>query len=184
MKIIGIVGIFDQEIAGNRFWHGFEEGFKNELGVTDFVVEHVFYLPWQSKKITDFSHDILKKYDKGDEILLVGHSFGGVIACAIAPQFSVSAVRAVVTINSPHKITAFYKYFNSTQKTLSMPVISFGSIFDYLVPFFLTRYPGDHHFTLFANHLFAFLLSKRPARRIARKTREILDAQRMFDALT
>ena len=173
MKIIGIVGILDLPGSEDRLWKHLRIAFEEQFPNAEFVVEHAFYLPWQGEKMRIFADSILKKYDVGDDIILIGYSLGGIIACTIAPEFSKSRVQKVVTIGTPHKLNFFYRMLNADPVKLPMPVFTFAGILDPFVPWFLTQYQGNTHTNVFSDHLLGFILSAHPASVIAQKVAKL-----------
>ncbi len=174
MKIIGIVGIVDFRQLEDALWRHFRLAFKEQFPDYEFVVEHSFFLPWQSKRMVAFADSIVAKHDTGEDIMFLGYSLGGVIACAIAPRFKKSRVSAIVTVDAPHKMKVFFRFFGVVPHPLPFPVITFSGVFDIIVPWFLTRYPNSLHTYLFSDHMWSLLLSQHPAEVIAKKTRELL----------
>lgn len=173
MKTVGIVGITDWRI-GDRMWRNLEEACRQAFPIGEFAVEHTWYLPWEKAKILSYADHIIEKHDTGEDVLFLAHSFGGVIACAIASRFTKSRVLGVVTINSPHKIQRFYNYFTATPQPLTVPTITFASIFDPVVPFFLTKYPGSTHFFLYSEHFYMFVWTKFLSKIVAEKIQKTL----------
>lgn len=176
MKIIGIVGILDFPQSEDRVWKNLRLAFAEQFPSADFCVEHALYLPWQTKKISSFADSILEKHDSGGDVLLLGYSTGGIIACEIAREFEKSRVRAVVTICAPHKIPRFNTIRPPRSATLQMPVLTFAGLFDPFVFFGLSTHPDGVHTNLMTDHLFWFFLSKRPAMAVAQRTRRFLTA--------
>ena len=89
----------------------------------------------------DFTDSILKKHDKeGDDVIFVGFSWGGVIACRLSHKMKQSNIVGIITINTPH---VFIK--DKCQEII--PVASFGPVCDLSDPFSFTR--GGRHHTLF-----------------------------------
>jgi len=107
MKIVCVVGVLNFSNSEHRLWENFSIAFGNQFPDAEFIVEHSFYLPWQISRIKKYANEIVKKYDTGEDVMLVGYSLGGVIVCAIAPRFKKSQVQCVVTINTPQ--TAQYQ---------------------------------------------------------------------------
>lgn len=174
LKIIGVVGMLDNPHVGARLWQFMGEAFLHEFPDATFTTEHLFYFPWQKSKIQRLAEKILDKHDTGEELILLGHSLGGIIACAIAPKFKHSKVKCVVTVSSPHKLHFLYRFLDAEPTQLPFPVITFADTFDTVVPSFLSRYPGSIHGSLLADHLFWFLFSKRPSTIIAKKVRALV----------
>ncbi len=156
MRIISIVGILDSPHDECGFWQKFRSAFEDQFPYAKCTVEHAFYLPWQRKKIQAFAHSILDKYDAHEDVMLVGYSLGGIIACAIASQFKKSRIRCVVTVCSPHGMTFYYRWLHAELTPLSMPVFTFSGSLDFVVPGFFARYPNSIHTSLPSDHLFCF----------------------------
>ncbi|MDP2648676.1 MAG: alpha/beta fold hydrolase [bacterium] len=171
MKIVGIVGVLYLPKSEGRVWRNLRCAYEEEFPGCEFVVEKMLYLPWQKTKMRAFAQRILERHDHGQEIILLGYSLGGVIACAIAERFAKSRVRAVVTIVAPHRVGLFYRALGTKRHLLRMPVFTFTGLFDVFVPRFLTMYPGNIHADLRSDHLLFFILSQEPARAVARGTR-------------
>ena len=172
MKIIGIAGILEfPKKSDGRLWKKLRNAFNKHIPNAEFVFEGVFYFPWEKTKICNFSESVINKHDTGEDIILVGYSFGGIIATAIAERFKISHVRMVVTIVTPHKIKIFSRMLGYS-KEAPVPIISFGGIFDLVVPCSITKHPrSKQHIRLLSDHLILFLFSCRPAERIARVTK-------------
>ncbi|MEK9182065.1 MAG: hypothetical protein AAB781_00545 [Patescibacteria group bacterium] len=176
MKIIGIAGILEfPKKSEGRLWMNFRNAFNRHIPDAEFVVEKLFYFPWQKTKILNFSESIINKYDTGEDIIFVGYSFGGIIATAISERFKMSHVRMIVTVMTPHKIKIFSRMLGYS-KEVPVPIISFGALFDIIVPCFITKHPRSRlHIQLLSDHLILFLFSCRPAERIARVTKTWID---------
>jgi pimeloyl-ACP methyl ester carboxylesterase len=173
MRIIGIVGIWDFPPRPHiDMWNYLRLAFKEKFPDATFEVEHLWYQPWEGKKIRGFADHLVDKHDTGEELILLGHSMGGVIATSIAPRFKRSRVRVVVTVFAPHKFLfgLFSSILSNTERVGSIPVLSFGARFDYLV-WWGAKYPAaEKYIKMSSDHLFCLLFSKKPAREIAEET--------------
>ena len=175
MQIVGIVGMLDIAPAGVPFWKRFESAFKKEFPEASFDMERHFYFPWQRDKIRTYARAIVERFDTGEEVILVGHSWGGVIAASIACNFTKSPVRLVVTVAAPHRIKIFYQWLGGSLEYVCAPIVSFECAFGILVPFFIARHPkASFSKVLFAGHLVSFLLPVY-AKIIAKAARMIFD---------
>lgn len=177
MRIVAVVGIWDFQRLYGRLWKNFELAFVKEFPQARFTVEHLWYSPWQGKKMRTFAADIVRKYDDGGEdIILLGYSMGGVIATAITPKFTKTKVRAIVSVWGPHTFLwgLFSRMLGSNLQKLSAPVISFSARLDYFVPWG-ARYPAALvHKKLWCDHLLGLLLSGGSAKTIAQTTKTAL----------
>ena len=177
MRIVIIVGIWTfHNLYGPIFKH-YKAAFANEFPHAQLSVEYLWYSPWQGQKMRNFADHILRKYDTGEEILLVGYSIGGSIACAIAPRFKHSAVRAVVTVFAPHTFLwgIFSRMLNVDLRRIPVaPVFSFEGRLDWAVLWGAKHPRARKHAKLWCDHLFGLLFSQKPAEKIAKITRETL----------
>jgi len=174
MRVIGICGIWDNFLY-DRVWQHFAEAFGKQFPGSSFATERLWFWPWQKNKMLDFANRIIAKYDDGEEIMLLGWSMGGVIATSIAPKFTKSYVRAVVTVFSPHRFLfgLFSKMLGSIPERLGkIPVVSFSAIpIDELV-WYGARYPGAiKHVNILSDHGLALIFSPKPAATIAEAVR-------------
>jgi pimeloyl-ACP methyl ester carboxylesterase len=177
MRIVGIVGIVDLKRKRDSLWQRLEVAFKDSFPDARFECLHVFYLPWQGKRMREYAQAIVENYDDGEDTILLGYSMGGVIASVIASRFTKSRVKLIITIESPHRFKMFYQLLGSSKYPThdTIPLISFGALFDIFVPWFVSKHPHavEHH-KLYGDHLFWFIMSKRPATIIAHRAYEVL----------
>ena len=121
-----------------------------------------------------FADSIVAKYDTGEELVLVGWSMGGVIACAIAGRFRKSRVQALATIFSPHRypFTLFPRMLDSGKDWIrSIPVVSFAGTFDVVVPWG-AKYPTAlMHTKILSDHVLGLIFSHKPAKIITQTVR-------------
>ena len=177
MKIVGIVGIIDLGLRGNRLWCNMRDALAREFPNTEFALERRFYLPWQAQKMRAFADSIVAKHDTGEELILLGYSLGGIIACAIAPRFVRSNVRLIATVGTPHQLAFLRRMLAPTGAPYATPDITFSGVLDPVVLWFLTDVPGSKRVSLLSDHLLCFLLSSRPAAAVARGMRSFLEAK-------
>lgn len=174
MKVLFITGIFDAFERDGNMWGVLRREFASSLPGSESVVAHRFFAPWQGKKMRSFGEDTLKEHDTGEDLILVGHSLGGLLACAIAPRFTRSKIVCVVTLSTPHRI-GFFRRMLGVPPALAVPVLSFGSLFDVFVPAVLTRHEkAILHQNLFSGHIVGLFGNPGPARRIARSVATFL----------
>lgn len=177
MRIVAIVGIWNFRTAYGRLWKNFELAFAKEFPQAQFSVEYLWYSPWQRQKIRNFADSIVRKYDDGgEEVMLLGYSMGGVIATAIAPKFAKTKVRALISVFGPHTFLfgLFSWMLRSRPEVCLTPVLSFRAKFDCMV-WWGSFYPrAVKHITVYSDHLFWLLFSKRPTQIVARATKKFL----------
>lgn len=138
MRVVMVNGIrTDPELD----WQTFGNAFKRVLPEASF---HVETEPWcklrEISRFRAFTERLVAKYDDGEDLLLVGHSLGGVIACAMQTRLVRTRVIGITTIHSPHRF--FFgictKLFGAGNVTA--PVLSFQGLHDELV-WWGTRHP-------------------------------------------
>ncbi len=170
MKIIGIVGIlnmFPEE--QDRFWIGLREAFAQTHPDAPFILERQFYVPWQKKRIQQYTDLLLEKYDTGEELLLIGHSMGGLIALTLAQRLTQSTICATVTIGSPFKPALLRRFLDVPEPPHDTHLLCCYGIFDPLVPFVCARHPSASTLALWSDHFIWFFLNKKPANTIAQE---------------
>jgi len=176
MHIIFVVGVWYFPKAYAAMPKRIEEELKKKFPDATFEIELMWYWPWQREKMRKWAEDLVEKYEirKGN-ILLIGHSMGGIIATAIAPRLKNAL--AVVTMFAPH--TTLWGLFSwmlgaSLEGLGHIPVLSFQARFDGLV-LWGSEYPkAIRHCKLKSDHLLWLLLSNEPAEVIANETAKLL----------
>lgn len=89
--------------------------------------------------------EILAKYDAGAQLILLGHSMGGVIARGVTHMYNYDSqtIRGIVTLNTPHnypvfahsmRLNNYYRMLNTRNETAEgtlngIPVVSVGGGF-------------------------------------------------------
>lgn len=161
MKIVLIAGTWYRKKAYESIWRHLRRSLEERYPGVEIVAESVWYQPWEIEKISAFNESILKKYDTGEDLVLIGHSMGGITACGIAPKFKMSRVLCIATIFSPHTLGRWIPFLNFTKQLFpeSLPLkttmLSFGGLFDPLVWSFFTKHPkAVHHEVLPSDHRF------------------------------
>ena len=138
MKVLMINGIrTDPDLK----WETFAAAFKRWLPEATF---HVETEPWcklrEVGRFRAFTKRLIEKYDDGEDLLIVGHSLGGVIACAMQPRLNKSKVLGITTIHSPHRFIFSICTHLFRASDVSAPVLSFQGLHDMLV-WWGTRHP-------------------------------------------
>src|SRR6202451_178499 len=100
MRIIGINGVWYFE---NPIWDTLVPAFKSRFPEAEFRVEEdTGCWPTEILRMRCFVDNLVQKYDDGIESLIIGHSMGGIHACALAKRLHRTKVRGIATIFSPH----------------------------------------------------------------------------------
>jgi len=170
MKIISVSGTLDNSKRFPRFWKNLEDSFAKYFPKARFILHTSQYLPWETEKMKSYGKEIVALFDDGEDIILLGHSIGGVIATIISLKFKKSKVRLLVTLNSPHKLESLYKKIdeNFDMEKVKVPTASFSSILDPIVPFFIAKHPkGNIHNFFIAEHVTTFIFFPKLCDKIA-----------------
>lgn len=166
MRIIGISGVWGYR---NPVLWTMAEAFVAKYPGAWFVAEEEADChPWQIGRLRRLTERIVEKYDDGTDVLFVGHSMGGVVACAAAQQFRHSRVRGVVTIFSPHEfLLGIFPALLGARGSVPAPLVTFAAWRDSLV-LWGARHPHTHaHTVLDSNHFTNLVGNRELARRIA-----------------
>ena len=173
MRIICIEGLWHEET--HPVWINLEIAFRREFAPEEFVIERERNLRLRERKrIHEYADRIVETHNDGEELLLVGHSFGGIVACMIAGRFTRSRVLGTATIFSPHRLPSIFVGPRRDRQPL-VPIISFGGRRDYVVPRFLTEHPhAGKHILLPVDHWKDIAADIRYAELIANETKEFV----------
>ncbi len=150
MRIIGIGGLWSDK---NAMWITVEKAFRNEFPSANFFIEEEPYLQlYEACRTRALADRIVSNHDTGEDVILVPHSFGGLIACSITNRFQRSSVVGIASIFAPHLLGLSFLVPCSHGEPRA-PIVSFGGKWDYVVPSIFTRHPRSiAHVTLNSNH--------------------------------
>lgn len=175
MRIIGINGVWCND---NPIWNTLRPAFLEQLPGSEFVVEEEKDCwPYEIDRLLQFGRNIVKRHDTGEDMLLVGHSMGGVTACAIADQFQHSRICGIVTIYSPHSTyLGVFTLLLQASQMLRVPIVTFGAWKDELLWFgWGTSHPQSKAHTLLKSDHYLDLVQKPAiAATIARESKRLL----------
>jgi hypothetical protein len=122
-----------------------------------------------------FADRILERYDDGEDTLLVGHSIGGVTACAISDRIRKSRARGVVSIFAPHRfLGGVFARSLRVPREIRVPVITFEAQRDRLVWWGAKHPQSVMHTVLATNHLHDLINDHWHADKIAEETKKAL----------
>ncbi len=142
-------------------------------------VERRWYFPGDFITKWRFVSDIVREYDRPGRLLIGGHSFGGILACAVAARMRRADVVGVITVFSPHLMCwGAGSLMLGAHVPYGIPVVSFGATNDDIVYEAYTEYPQARaHVRVDTDHEGGLLTDPRIARGIAMKSREYLAMQ-------
>ncbi len=128
-------------------------------------VEHELkmYSFWEYDVMNQFVDDIVQRHDKPGELLLVGHSLGGVLACAVAVRCVHAKLRGVVTIFSPHDMFKgkFTNELSAKELPPHVPILSFQARFDHMVPWGSKHKSSKLHVVFQTDHTWGLITTSR-----------------------
>jgi pimeloyl-ACP methyl ester carboxylesterase len=182
MKIVLIAGTWYREDVYLSIWGNIQSALKYQYPEASFVCKQAVYHLWNLDIMKSLGNSIVAEEDTGEDILLLGHSMGGIIACGIASKFKKSRVVGVVTIFSPHMLGKVIPGLDYTRilfgkrEKIPAPVISFGGAIDPLVWSMFTAHPNAlHHEILWSDHRFLLGSSQEVSDRIANVVRDFVE---------
>ncbi len=167
MRILFIPGINMMRSALNGWKRDLSRAFPNIeiLYLDDYFYQH-------------FRHHIIQKIVKqGVQVvqdkkptIIIGYSFGGIIAKAIIAKAKSANIIHLITMASPHTMNAFglkaaKQYISAPEKILNIPTKTYGGYFDPIVPYPFTSLKKENHTNLLVEHL-AFIYSKKVRKKI------------------
>lgn len=134
-----------------------------------------FLHPWQFSRMNAFCNRMVRKHDIGGDILIVGHSMGGVMGYEIAKRFKHTRVVGVATIFSPHTFLGgmFPKKLGThvCETGKDIPVVSFQARIDQIVWWGAEHPDAIYHEYVLSDHRFALQYVPSIARKIAQSIR-------------
>ncbi len=175
MRIVGISGVWSNE--NKNPWKNLGAAFLDVFPSAQFSVEEEYFChPWEIERLRSFTAEVVAKHDDGERLLLVGHSMGGVIACASSPSFKRSPVCGIATIFSPHRSWGgvFTQSLNSRALSADVPIVSFAAKYDELVWWGAEHPQALEHIKLHSNHLTDIVHNKQVSETIAKETKRVL----------
>jgi|GEM_PF-2992647 len=125
------------------------------------IVMEKTYVFTQHGAIQSIRDQVLEILADGQPTVLIGHSYGGIIAVAVywlAKNAGLTNITKLITVVSPHTLEAPGLQESrdavgySLQDIKDIPMYTFGARFDHLVPNKFTHYPGARHSNLLSSH--------------------------------
>jgi pimeloyl-ACP methyl ester carboxylesterase len=118
----------------------------------------------------------LRDLPQGEEVILLGHSFGGVIAHSLSTE-SCKRVEKLLTVASPHNVPLnWFKKIQANLNYQKTPAVeaqySFGCYLDMVVPFIFTKSKNSKHKNFLALHN-TLLKDKNFIKKILKITKEL-----------
>ena len=168
MRIVMPCGILDDD-SKTPMWVNLSKAFADEYGIRA-SVERAQYHFTDQERMLEFRDYLVTKYDTGEPVMFVGHSMGGIIACAAAARMVRSRVIGIVTIHAPHTyVFGYFVHVLGAYVPRGIPIVSFGAREDWVVPRLFARHPrAIFHRTLPRGHHGGLIDEPRFARIIAR----------------
>lgn len=143
MMVIQVSGLWTYKCP---IWPNIRKAYEKYLPAARFRIAEIAYCQPVDLRIPHLIRSVVKHCRDAGDLLLIGHSMGGIWAHEIAQELA-PQVRGIVTIFSP------LAYMNC-EKNSAIPIVSFGATRDELVPARKTRHPlSCEHEDLECNHL-------------------------------
>jgi len=182
-RIIYVPGILTPpELQALRFVSVAEEMFPER----EVVCLRKLYIYPQHEVLKSIKQEVLDLLSDGKPTIIIGHSFGGIIAVAAAQEAARKRqgnILRVVTLASPHNLPMpkrITKLFSADSlridiqrardvlgyryEELTVPVYTHGARFDHVVPHKYTHFPGEVSHTLAWGSHSGFWLNPRSRR--------------------
>lgn len=177
MRLVAIGGILDSDF-NQGMWVNVGNALREYYPALTVSAQRTWYWPWQFAEMRRLIDHIVATYDTGEDLILAGHSLGGVLMCAAAPRFKKSRVVGVVTLFAPHTYLfgIFSKMLGCTP--LTVPVVSFKAWFDLMSPWGTRHAQSVRHTRLLTDHQFGLVKNKKLAATIAQIVAEELKVRR------
>ncbi len=152
-----------REILVEKFPH-------SEIHIID-----IFYSSKDLKKILEVKEKVLKILEENKSTILIGHSFGGLLAVSgyLENIKKRNNIKKIITMGSPHILNSKKRkkiktFLNYEIANIEIPVFTFGGYFDGIVFFTKTKYKNSFHKNYFVKHN-SFLFSKKIIKKVLNK---------------
>lgn len=143
MMVILVSGLWTYQCP---IWPNIRSAYERYLPSARFEIAEIAFCQPVDWRIQNLIRSVIKHCRDAGDLLLIGHSMGGVWAHEIARELA-PQVRGIVTIFSPLG-------YMKCEKNTAIPIVSFGATRDELVPARKTRHPQSwEHEDLECNHL-------------------------------
>lgn len=178
VKIIYVSGLLPRKKAAKGVEKLITKYLKEEFENVVFLNPIVYFYN-STQKVLKMKQDLHTEITKSsDEVILIGHSYGGVIIGSLELK-KYKNITQIIVIASP--INSFSKLydlivpgFKKTRKELQFRKENFvkekthsiGFYFDFIVPVFMTKVKGVYHKNYFAEHFLYFYFSRTFFRKI------------------
>ncbi len=170
----GILGLFDKKyhnvpfdriificgISANKYsLAGWNKMLLRLFPDTEIIIMRKYYVYNKTEKVEEFLQEITQELSKKQKTLLIGYSFGGMLAkTAISRLKDIKHILCLVTLATPHKMHNFgideaIKNF-SIPESVDVTTLTFGGNLDAVVPLKYTEMKNSKaHYTLPCTHL-------------------------------
>ncbi len=165
MRILFICGINNYE------WQlkGWKKDLSSLLPENEVIFLSQWYLHPQRKKINTLVQKGISIMEDCKPTIIIAHSFGGILAKSIIAQSKNHNIQKLITMASPHQMNMLKlkeaKTYLQTPESVNTKTLTFGGIFDPIVPFWKTHTKNSIHKNFWCNH-WSFLYSKKIRKKI------------------
>jgi pimeloyl-ACP methyl ester carboxylesterase len=166
-RIVIIEGLWRYD---NRLAIALERGLRKQFPGVIIVCESIYGCwPFEINRLIKFVECLAHKYDDGIRTMFLGHSFGGIIACALDGMLMNTPIAGIVTVCSPHEyMFGIFPYKIGADHKLEAPIITFGARYDVVVPWGSCHPQSREHQELLCDHRYWMICNEIHAERIAR----------------
>ena len=170
MRIVIVEGLWRY---GDRLERVLCTGLREQFPGADICPENIWGCwPTQTVRMRQFIEHLAEKYDDGEETLFLGHSMGGIFACALDGRLQNTRMIGIVTICSPHSyLSGVFPYVLGAGHRLSAPIITFEARHDILVRWGSCHPQSREHIVLDCDHREDLIRDPRHVRRIVEVTK-------------
>lgn len=164
MRIVIVEGLWRYD---DRLAHALSAGMKEQFPKATIIPEYLIGCwPYEVARMRLFIERLANKYDDGIETLFMGHSMGGIFACALESRLRNTRIVGIITICSPHVHSIFPHVLDGAGR-LEAPIITFEARHDTLV-WWGSHHPQSlEHIVLDSDHRVGLIRDLQHVRRIA-----------------
>ena len=172
MRCIGFNGILCEN---NSVWTPLESALRRRIAISEFVVEEELNCKlWQVRRFRRYIRNVVQKHDTGGKALLIGHSLGGVAACAAVRLFKCTEIVGIVSICAPHTLYGgVCQIVFGGYRRLSVPILTFEGLRDQHVSVGARHPQSLRHTELDSDHYYELCRKPQHAAKIADVTAEM-----------
>jgi len=157
VQILLIGGIFEYKFRKHR-WNDWVKELSTEFPEAEVVPVFKGYVYTEHKKTKKLVQDVVTCLENGRPTIVIGHSYGGIIAKAAIAQAQHADILLLVTMGTPHtlKLPALTRAREAIQAptSVAVPALTYGGYDDIVVLPKYTKMSGAKHKNITSTHWF------------------------------